>query len=250
MAAAQGSPERLLIEVDGLAVHVAVSGLFLQAWPDLRAIAATRLGHTAEASDLPTTKRTVIVNCFSPGEGWSKALGRARRRLGATICRVTTPDEFSAALQQEASLFILGAHGSQDGIAGPLTLAVGGKSYPTEELLGAHQFASGVTVLAAVCYGSSGQGHFAGRWSSLPEALTTCGARWVIANRWPAWTEPTTEADFFALLRELEDRSTSSDVWAVPSATTDFMKALKAKGNDPRQWAGWTAWSALDDLRD
>lgn len=249
MAAARKSPDQLLIEADGLAVHVAVSGLFLNAWPDIRAIAATRLGHNVEAMALPGTKRTAVVNCFSPGEAWSRTLEGVGRTLGATACRVTTTDEFLAALQQEASLLIVGAHGSQDGVAGPLTLSVGGRAHPIEDLLSSHRFAKGVTVVAAVCYGAAGQGHFAGRWSSLPEILTTCGARWVIANRWPAWTEPATEADFVAFMKALEVGSVSDDVWTVPRATTEFMRALKNKGNDPRQWAGWTAWSAVDELR-
>lgn len=189
-----------------------------------------------------------VLSGFTRDEPWDKTLQRLAAHLGVGIARFDSPEALRAALSAATSLVVVGGHGLQDGVAGALRIQIGGNLVPIEKAIADVRVPVGATVLCATCFAGSGLGPAVHGWRSMPECLLGAGARAVIANRWPAWSEAKTERDFFDYVPRLRDASVAPSAWAVPALTTAFMKQLRAKHNDPRQWAGWGAWVAPRDL--
>jgi hypothetical protein len=242
------SPRRVVVELDGLGVHVPIAGPLLDVWNGVEAIALTRLGFDRAPAALAGAPGVQVVSGFTRDEPWDMALQRLARHLGTKIERFDTPNALQALLKVAKSLVVVGAHGSQDGVAGALRIQIGARLIPIDEATGDAQLPVGATVLCATCFAGSGQGTANHGWRSMPECLLAAGARAVVANRWPAWTEATTEQEFFAYVARLRDASVAHSAWEVPTLTTAFVKQLRAKNSDPRQWAGWGAWLAPEAL--
>jgi hypothetical protein len=236
------SPKRVIVELDGLGVHLPIAGPLLDVWKDVEAIALTRLGFDGAPAARATAPGVQVLSGFTRDEPWDKTLQRLAAHLGTTIARFDTPFALQAFLKGAQSLVVVGAHGTQDGVAGALRVCIGGKFVPIEEATGDAHLPVGATVLCATCFAGSGQGTALHGWRSMPECLLAAGARVVVANRWPAWSEATTEKEFFDYVGRLRDASVDQSAWEVPTLTTAFMKQLRTNHNDARQWAGWGAW--------
>jgi hypothetical protein len=242
-------PKRVVVELDGLGVHVPIAGPLLDVWDGVEAIALTRLGFAGAPSALARVASVRILSGFTRDEPWDLALQRAASHLGARITRFDTPEGLRSLLVHPDSLIVIGAHAHQDGVAGALSVQIGSTRVAVEEVFQGVQLPVGATVLCATCFSGSGQGLSIEGWKSMPECLLLSGARSVVANRWPAWTEAQTEQDFLVYVAALRDASVKTSPWAVPTETTAFMKFLRARYKNPRQWAGWGAWVAPRALR-
>lgn len=160
--------------------------------------------------------------------------------MSGVLSRCSDIDDLRAALDQEASLIVLGCHGAPQAADGKLRLSVGGNNVAATDLLGTVTL-KGATVLCAVCYAGTGPIFSRGGWESLVEMLLDAGARVVVGSRWPAWAEPQTVSAFRRLICELLANSTDPDVWQAGHALARFIGAVRSN-NDPRQWLGWAAW--------
>lgn len=237
---------KALIEVDGLGVHLPLAAPLLKAWPDVEAIASRRLFLSPTTSPPASAASVRILSGFVRNEPWDLALQRVASHANSSLERFTSPAELSDLLQRKGSLIIIGAHGHQDGVAGRLQMQFGAARVPIEQVFEGVRLAEGATVLCCTCFAGSGEGLGVEGWRSMPECLLVAGARAVIANRWPAWTESQTEKEFLEYVAALRDDSVAPSVWTAAISTTRFMKTLRAKFQNPRQWAGWGTWISSD----
>lgn len=241
--------KRIVLELDGVALHLPVAGLILELAPTVDAIIASHLLPTAvPCPPVPTDVDAVLaLNCFSKTDSLHQTFRSIALTTGAKGSDYVTcvrPEDVRKALQRPSKLILIGAHGLQSDVTGELTVTVGSASLPIDELLSSATLPRASTVFCLTCFAGSGFLSSAGRWASLPGSLIAAGARTVVANRWPAWIEPQTYDELKKLILELRAASTRPDAWPAAEAVTTYVRATRSKHNDARQWAGWAAWSS------
>ncbi|HEY0467827.1 MAG TPA: hypothetical protein VGC79_26685, partial [Polyangiaceae bacterium] len=249
VGAAIGDARRLVLELDGTSLHLPVAGLIVQATSALKAVAVTTILPVEAPNTLPvpnTDDALVAINCFARSDPLHEAFRQLVIATGpAEYVDCSRGEDFRRALERPARLVLIGAHGDQSGVTGALSLAVGGANVPVVSLLDDLRLPRASTIFCLTCFAGSGFLTSSGHWSSLPGILMAAGARTVVANRWPAWDEAQTHADMRGLLSELRSSASQPDAWPAAEAVTSYVRKCHAKYGDPRQWAGWAAWSLL-----